>query len=155
MAVESSRRISSLDKRVRHSVFRQFMKTATGPSVSETAKALDLEPSDVEDSYRRLEAAHALVLAPGTVDIWMCHPFSAVPTPFRVQTDRRDYWANCGWDALGVSAVLGADTRTEVRCPDCGDQLTVTVQDGSLQGTDGVVHFVVPPKEFWDNIGFT
>jgi hypothetical protein len=144
-----------LDHQIRYFVFRHLMLTGKAPSVSDTAAALSLELRTVQESYKRLEAGHAIALAPATYNIWMCHPFSAVPTPFRVQTVERDYWANCAWDILGISAVLGQDSRTEVHCPDCGSMLTVTIEDGSLIESQGLVHFSVRPRHFWDNVGFT
>jgi hypothetical protein len=29
------------------------------------------------------------------------------------------------------------------------------VETGALSPTEGVIHFAVPPRRFWDNIGFT
>ncbi len=144
-----------LDQKIRYSIFRHFMTTGRAPRASDTAAALALEPEAVEASYRRLEAGHAIALAPASLNIWMCHPFSAVPTPFRVRTAERDYWGNCAWDMLGIPAVLGQDSRTEVRCPDCAERLTVTIKDGLLVETEGVVHYAVAPRHFWDNLAFT
>ena len=155
MAGQHDKGVSGLDHQVRHSVFRYFMENGSAPSAGDIAESLAVEPLEIEKSFQRLEAKHAMVLAPSTSNIWMCHPFSAVPTPFRVRTAERDYWANCGWDTLGISAVLGVDTESDVKCQDCGTMLTVNIKDGSLVGTEGVVHFVVPPKQFWDNVGFT
>ena len=155
MTAQLDRETMRLDNQVRYSVFRHFMEKGIAPSARDTADALSQVPTAIEESYRRLEARHAMALAPATANIWMCHPFSAVPTPFRVRTANRDYWANCGWDTLGISAVLGVDTKAEVKCPDCDTSLTVTIRDGSLVEAEGVVHFVVPPKQFWDNVGFT
>jgi hypothetical protein len=144
-----------LDQQVRYSIFRHFMTTGLAPTVTDTAADVSQEPPTIIESYRRLESRHAIALAPGTAIIWMCHPFSAVPTPFRVQTAERDYWANCAWDALGIPALLKQDSKTEIRCPDCASTLTMTIKDGSLVETEGVVHFVVPPRHFWDNVAFT
>ena len=85
----------------------------------------------------------------------MAHPFSAVPTPFPVRTARRTYWANCAWDALGVAALIDEDAVSETQCPDCGEALVLRVTDGRVSPGDGVVHFHVPPKRFWENVGFT
>ena len=95
------------------------------------------------------------MLAPGTLNIWMAHPFSAVPTAYRVQAAERTYWANCAWDALNITALLGIDTHTVAPCPDCNSPLSMTIEHGSLRDAQGVIHFAVRPRHFWDNIGFT
>ena len=96
---------------------------------------------------------HAIVLAPATLNIWMAHPFSAVPTPYPVVSGSRTYWANCAWDAAGVLSIVGAGS-SRTRCADCGLELTMTVRDGRIDG-DAVVHYAVPPRRFWDNVAFT
>ena len=110
---------------------------------------------DVEASLIRLAASHRLVLAPGSVAIWMAHPFSGVPTAYPVETATRQYWANCAWDALGIPALLGVDARARTLCPDCGEPLEIDVRDGTATSTGACVHFAVPPRRFWDDIGFT
>jgi hypothetical protein len=85
----------------------------------------------------------------------MAHPFSAVPTPYRVLTPAAGYWANCAWDALAIPPMLGVDARIEARCPDCSDMLCYEFTAGNLQNAAGVVHFAVPPSRFWQNVGFT
>ncbi len=95
-----------------------------------------------------------IVLAPGTRSIWMAHPFSAVPTPYRVHSGGVSYWANCAWDALGIAAILERDTHCECRCPDCNQRMDLSVSRGAGVGS-GVVHFGVPARRFWDNVAYT
>jgi alkylmercury lyase-like protein len=85
----------------------------------------------------------------------MAQPFSAIPTPYRVQTSGGSYWANCAWDALNIAALLKVDARVEAHCPDCNAELSMVVQSGALASPEGIIHFVVPPRRFWENIGFT
>ena len=95
-------------------------------------------PHEVEDAFRRLHDAHALVLEPGTAEIRMLNPFSAVETPHRVHADGRDWYANCAWDALGHPGRAARRTASSSRaCPDCGEQLELEVRDGELvRGAD-------------------
>jgi hypothetical protein len=64
------------------------------------------------------------------------------------------YSANCAWDAYGIAAMIDRDTQCVARCPDCGDRMDLSVKRGAV-GTKGMVHFVVPPRRFWDNVAFT
>jgi Alkylmercury lyase len=126
------------------------------PTAVETGEVLDLPTEEAEAAYERLEQAHVIVLAPGSTDVWMANPLSAVPTPFRVITDDgRSWWGNCVWDGLGVLAMVGADGVVSTSCPDCGDPLDLRVSDSELEPVDAVVHFAVPAAHWWDNIGFT
>jgi hypothetical protein len=148
--------MDELDLRVRNEVYAEFVREGRAPSPPETAAALGLAPEEVEGAFRHLHEAHALVLQPGSAEIRMLNPFSAVETPHRVESGGRTWFANCAWDALGIPAALHADGRVESRCPDCGEALELEVRDGALvSGADLLVHFVVPARHWWDDIGFT
>jgi hypothetical protein len=148
--------VDEFDLRIRSEVYGSFVRTGNAPSPEETAKALELDPHEVEEGFRRLHVAHALVLQPGTTEIRMLNPFSAVETPYRVHANERDWYANCAWDALGIPAALHADGVVESACPDCGERLELEVRNGELvHGAHLLVHFVVPARRWWDDIGFT
>jgi hypothetical protein len=145
-----------LDNRVRLHLYERFVADGRPPSAARTAEALALTPDEAEASYRRLEQGRVIVLAPGTTNVWMANPLSAVPTRFRAVTDDgRSWWGNCVWDGLGVLAMVGSDGVVDTSCPDCGETLELRVKNGELQPVDAVVHFVVPARHWWDNIGFT
>lgn len=143
------------DQTVRLGIYEHFADTGEAPTATEMALLAGQPQAAVEESYHRLAAGRAIVLAPSSVNIWMAHPFSAVPTPYPVQTAHRSYWANCAWDALNIPALLGVDSQTVSRCPDCEAALSLRIEGGSLIPSEGVIHFAVPPRRFWENIGFT
>jgi Alkylmercury lyase len=148
--------VNELDLRIRNHVYSSFVRDGTAATPADVATTLGLEEDAVAASFRRLHDAHALVLEPGGPTIRMLNPFSAVPTPHRVDAAGRDWFANCAWDSLGILAALHADGRVESRCPDCGERLELEVADGELvRGSDLLVHFVVPAARWWDDIGFT
>ena len=126
------------------------------PTTSETAASFGLSEAVAADAYRRLHDAHALVLHPGTTDVWMANPFCFAPTPHRVQSGGRTWTGTCAWDALGIPGALHADGYVETECACCGERLVLEVADGELTlGRDIVVHFLVPARRWWDDIGFT
>ena len=135
-------------------VFRETADTGRVPAVSEIADGLLLSMDDVQAALSRLAVGRVLVLAPGTTNIWMANPFSAVPTPFRVLARSQTYFGNCIWDALGVLAMLNVDGTVEATCGDCGEPMILEVTSARLTGA-GVVHFAVPAARWWDNIGYT
>ena len=117
--------------------------------------AAELGREDVVTGWRRLHEAHALVLDRATDEILMAHPFSAVPTAYRVQADGRSWFANCAWDAFGICAALHADGTIETSCGDCGEALTVEVADEQPSDDKLLFHCLVPARHWWDDIAFT
>ncbi len=103
----------------------------------------------------RLHDAHALVLQPGSTDLRMANPFSAVPTPHRVFAGDRWWFANCAWDAFGICAALRVDGQIASTCPDCGDDIEVRVRDRQPDDTSLLFHCFVPASQWWDDIAFT
>ena len=146
---------SDLDRAVRYQVYDHFARLGKAPLSSGIAAALGRDVADIRASLERLEQARAFALTPGTREVWMAHPFSAVPTPYPVEIDGRTYWANCGWDALSIPLLLGRTGRVRTLCPDCNDRIDMTVTGEGVEPDEGVAHFVVPPRRFWDNVGFT
>ena len=148
--------MDELDLRIRNHLYASFVSTGNTRTPSQAAADLDLSESEVEEAYRRLHDAHALVLHAGTTRIRMLNPFSAVATPHHVEADGRSWFANCAWDALGIPAALHTDGAIRSACADCGDPLEVEVRDGDLvRGADLLVHFVVPARRWWADIAFT
>jgi hypothetical protein len=144
-----------LDRRVRLSVYRHFVRHSLAPTARDVGDELGTSPAAIADSFERLAAAHILVLDPATRALWMAMPFSAVPTAFRVRASGGEWWANCAWDALGISAMLQAPAEISTSCPDCGDPPPVRTTGRALAAGTGVVHFAVPAASWWDDIGFT
>ena len=140
---------------VRLAVYAHFLDQGSPPSVAEVAEALRRPQTEVEEAFRQLEAARVLVFAPGTLNIWMANPLCAVPTPFRVETPRGAWWGTCIWDALGIPAMLASDATIATFCPDCNEPMELRVDGGVLTRAEGVAHFAVPARRWWENIGYT
>ena len=147
--------MTETDHRVRLHLYERFVADGRPPAAAETAAALGLAEEEAEHAYRRLEEAHVIVLAPGTTDVRMANPLSAVPTPFSVATERGSFYGNCIWDGLGTVAMLGRSGRVETWCPDCREPLAFTVRDGELEPVDAVVHYAVPAARWWEDIAFS
>jgi hypothetical protein len=145
----------AFDRDVRVFVYRHFLDSGGPPTVEQTARALGSSLEEAEGSFRRLEAGRVLVFAPATLDVWMANPLSAFPTPFWVETERGAWWGTCVWDALGIPAMLDADATISTACPDCSEPFELRVENGTLQPVEGVAHFAVPARRWWENIGYT
>jgi hypothetical protein len=146
---------SSLAEHVRLYVFGESARAAHVPQPAQIASALGRTESEIRQALRELADARVLILAPNSDNIWAATPFCAVPSGFRVQSGGKTYWGICIWDALGVAAALGRDAVISALCGDCGSPLRYRVQDDALVESDGLVHFAVPARRWWENVGFT
>lgn len=146
--------MDSADLRIRNATYHRFVELGRAPTSGEVAAAAGVAEDGVRRSWARLHDAHALVLDEAG-ELRMLNPFSAVPTAFRVHADGRDWYANCGWDAFGIGAALGVDSRIGTTCADCGESISIEVRDGRPTDPDLVWHCLVPAIEWWNDIGFT
>lgn len=140
---------------LRNATYRAFVELGRAPTAREISRITGSTVEETEASWRRLHEAHALVLQPGTTEIRMANPFSAVPTDHRVNAAGRWWYANCGWDAFGICAALHVDGRIEASCPDCGDTLGVEVRDEHPTDASLLFHCLVPASSWWKDIVFT
>jgi hypothetical protein len=130
------------DLDLRNRTYRRFVELGRAPSPEEVGP-----PDEVLAGWRRLHESHALVLDGDAVR--MANPFSAVPTPYRVQAAGRWWYGNCAWDAFGICAALGVDGRIEHR------DIVVEVRDGRPDDGTLVFHCLVPAASWWDDIVYT
>ncbi|MGY1693924.1 organomercurial lyase [Geodermatophilus sp. SYSU D00814] len=143
------------DLDLRNDTYRAFVALGRAPSADEVAAARATTATEVLEGWRRLHEEHAIVLDAGGTRIRMANPFSAVPTAYRVRAGGRWWYANCAWDAFGICAALHTDGRIETSCPDCGDPLTIAVEDERPDDPSLLFHCLVPARRWWDDIVFT
>lgn len=151
----TTHKAADFDAVVRSHVYRVFVDAGRAPSVEDLAATVGASVEDVAVALQRLQQNHALVLAPGTSTIWMAHPFSALPTPYGVRFDGRRYWANCAWDYFAMPGLLSATGVQHARCAQTGVVIEASFDRGAFVAGDGVVHFAIPPRRFWENVAFT
>jgi len=143
--------VDESDLRLRNLTYELFVELGRAPTAEEAGLAAGV---DVSAGWQRLHDAHALVLD-SAGEIRMANPFSAVPTPYRVNARGRWWYGNCAWDAFGICAALGADGRIETNCADCGEELGVDVRGARPDDESLVFHCLVPAAGWWDDIVFT
>jgi hypothetical protein len=137
-------------------LYRTIAETTRAPDAAELARALGTSAARVEEAFRTLSGKRLLVLEPGTSSkIRMAPPFSAVETPFRVRVAEKAYYANCVWDALGISAALHRDARVFASDGHTGEPLDLEVRGGKPVSRPCAIHFAVPPARWWDDIIYT
>ena len=143
------------DLKVLAAVYDSVLSRSKPSTARELSQTLDLPLAEAKASLERLASAKALVLQPESREVLMAPPFSAVPTPFAVLAADRVYFGNCIWDAQGIPAMLSCDGRVETSCGCCGEAMSMTVEGGSLQTPDGLVHFAIPAQRWWEDIVYS
>jgi hypothetical protein len=138
---------------VRLHVLTVAADTSEVPDAVEVARSLARPAADVIEAFRQLGESHVYVLEPGDPSrLRMANPYSAVPTPFTAEVAGRSYFGNCIWDSLGIVSLLGGHGRVSTPCPDCQEPQTLEVMGRRLLSAEGVVHFSVPARHWWDDI---
>jgi hypothetical protein len=147
--------ITPFDLQVRYQVYRFFCENGRAPEYAEIAGLLNAPVETVRGSFHELNARHLIFLEPGAEMIRMAHPFSAIPTRFRVSAGERRWWANCAWDSLGIAAAIHADMRITAQYPDSEETVEFQVLNGKLDGRNHVVHFPLPFHRWYDDLVYT
>jgi hypothetical protein len=145
--------VNPFERRLRASIYAGFRDRSTPPSIEALSTVLEASREEVAAGLRALAEEHCVVFVPGTGSIWMAHPFSGVETDFVVGIGDRRWFANCVWDGFSILALFG-DGALDTHSPATGRPLRFEVVDGAVSGP-GIVHFLVPPRSFWDDIGYT
>ena len=148
--------LDSTERRIRLYIYEFILRSDRCPTLNEISLEADLIPLATERVLQELEVTHsAIVLSPGSGNIWLADPFAALPTPYPVISGSHQWFGMCVWDALGILVVADRDGHAPSLCPVSGDALELRVEGGTLASSEGVVHFAVPAASWWENIGFT
>jgi hypothetical protein len=157
----------SFDNDVRLLLFQEFVAAGEPPSAESLAARMHRPVAELRAALERLAAGKAIVLQPESREILMANPLSAVPTPFRVRSvgrkphQGRSFFGACVWDAMGIVALLQlgchdyGDAVLDTSCGCCGEAMALTFRDGEPLPAQGVIHFAIPARRWWENIVFT
>lgn len=141
------------DKKVRFHVYDTVMKSGKAPTIADTSAALSQSEDEIRESFKRLADAHMLILQKATGEILMANPFSTVPTPFVVRVGDMSYFGSCIWDSMGIPAMLKKDAVIETSCACCGTAMNLEISaSGEIKDPQGIAHFAVPARHWWDDI---
>jgi len=147
--------MEEFDRNVRGFVYDFAMQRGYPPKLAVTAVKFSVSVDEARDSFQRLADARILVLQRDSGEILMANPFSAVPTAFVVELDTYTCFANCIWDALGISAMVNKDSIIKTSCADCGKAIELRIVKNTVLGDPGLIHFAIPAKHWWEDIVFT
>jgi hypothetical protein len=135
--------LDPVEKAVHQAILRAFAATGRPPAHSDLDPVTAGSDRSTGDVLAALHELDAIRLAPDG-GIAVAYPFSAAPTRHRVRIgDRVEVYAMCAIDALGMSAMLGEDTRIASVDVTTGHPVTVTVtQSAATWDPVGAVVFI-------------
>jgi hypothetical protein len=136
-------------------VYQSLIARAHVLTASDVAAHFGVTRDDAIEAIRGADIGKILLPDPRTGEIWMAGPFSARPTAYQVTAGDRRWWANCAWDMLGVAALVAAPVDISARCTDCGDGIAFQLAPDDDRVPQAVVHFLVPARRWYEDIGFT
>jgi hypothetical protein len=137
-------------------IYDQLLAEGTPPTSSDIAAHFGTTPDRALGALNKLNVGKTVLLNPRTGEIWMAGPFSAVATPYEVSADGVRWWANCAWDMLGIPVVADRRVHIDASCTDCGEPMSFDVDPRQpTLDVEGVVHFLLPARRWYEDIGFT
>ena len=148
--------IPVLAQRFRLYVYEHFVEHARPPVVEELMRAFSLPRAEVGAVLAELDSTRGLTRVKGTQRILMAWPFSAIATPFRVRARRREYFANCSWDAIAFHAMLGEEpVDVDSFCHHCAQPIRIELRGGRatlVEPATTIVYLALPPTQWWEDI---
>jgi DNA-binding transcriptional MocR family regulator len=145
-----------LDRQVKLAMYDITAATGRVPNSPEVSQRIDVGESEVLAAFERLHAERLLLPEPGDPGrIRMAPPFSGIPTPFPVEANGKQYYANRVWDAYGVAAALHRDAFSRASDGYTGEPLILEIKNGAPVLKSYVAHFAVPAAHWWDDLIFT
>ena len=147
--------MDDVDLAIRGLTYAWFVEHGEAPTAQELAAHAHHPVAEIRAAWWRLHEDHALVLLPGSGEIQMANPFSALPTPYKVEAGGKSWYGSCAWDALGICAALRVDGTITTTCPDCDDPIEVAVRNHAPDDPTLLFHCLVPAAHWWDDIAFT
>jgi hypothetical protein len=132
-----------VEKAVHQTILRAFADTGRPPAPRDLDQVTAGSGRTTREVLAALHEGDAIRLTPNG-QVAVAYPFSATPTRHRVRIGERTHvYAMCAIDALGISAMLGQDTRIDSVDVTTGQPITVTTIAGhTTWDPAGVVVFI-------------
>jgi|SRR5271170_2390910 len=121
---------------VQHTILRHFAATGQPPSAATLDQCAIEAGTSISAALATLEK-NDFVRLDGDGRLVVAYPFSAAPTPHKVQLGWNGItvFAMCAVDALGMGYMLSMDTIVLSITPDTGETVTVSFHDGHSEWT--------------------
>jgi hypothetical protein len=136
-------------------IYEVLLERGLPPSALEIARQFGRTEREVKHAIDELKIGKTVLPHRVTREVWMAGPFASEETEYRVRGKWVTWYANCAWDMLGIPVIANEWVTIDTTCTDCRDPITITVEPNAPASDDLVVHFLVPARQWYDDIGFT
>jgi len=136
-------------------IYDVLLDRGSPPRIDELARQFGVTEQAARDAIADLKIGKTVLPHPRTGEIWMAGPFAAEETVYRVSGRRAAWFANCAWDMLGVTMITRERVTIDARCGDCHEPIRISADHESPPREPFVVHFLVPARRWYDDVGFT
>jgi hypothetical protein len=136
-------------------IYDQILSSGVPPRIRNLATHFETTESEARDAIAALGIGKTVLPHPGTGEIWMAGPFASDPTPYRVRGKSVSWWANCAWDMLGIAFIAGERVDVDAVCAWSKVSLPLAVSPSRPPDPLCVVHFLLPARQWYDDIGYT
>jgi hypothetical protein len=140
---------------VRLAIYDHFLRTGQAPRAADIAAALNTSETSAAQAFEELRDRHLIFLDRDTNRIQMAWPLSGIETPYVVHVHGVKLYANCAWDWFGIPAMLGIDVVLEAPCVQTGQRLSIHIEGQQITAAQGVIHFLIQPGQWYDDIVYT
>ena len=125
------------------------------PRLSELARDFNVTERDARDAIAALKIGKTVQPHRRTGEIWMAGPFASEKTDYTVAGRKTTWFANCAWDMLGIPMIAREWVSIDTRCGESGETIRLSADQDSPSRENLVVHFLVPARRWYDDLGFT
>jgi hypothetical protein len=136
-------------------IYDVLLDRGAPPRVAELAREFNVSENAARNAIADLKIGKTVLPHPQTGEVWMAGPFAAESTGYKVAGKRTTWFANCAWDMLGVAMIAREWVSIETTCGDCGEPIRLSADHESPARDALVVHFLVPARRWYDDVGFT
>jgi hypothetical protein len=143
------------DARLRLFIYDWLIAHGSAPSSEQIGEAFSESAGSIRARMAALKIGKTVLVHPRTGEIWMAGPFAAESSEYRLTDGTTTWFANCAWDMYGVAVIIGRALDAVGPCVDCGETLAVRCDPQRPPTEEGVVHFLLPARRWYDDIGFT
>ena len=144
------------DAQLRTFIYDHVITSGKLPLTAEIGLRFGITPVEARNRLASLKIGKTVLVHPETGEIWMAGPFASSSCGYELSDGTTTWQANCAWDAFGVAELVGKPLQARTNCPDCNKEIEFRCDPERPWNPPGaIVHFLVPARHWYDNIGFT
>jgi hypothetical protein len=144
------------DESIRIFIYETLVASGHAPTSGEIGAHFGVPASEVRARLAALKVGKTVLVHPRSGEIWMAGPFAASKSAYELTDGATTWWANCAWDMFGVAMIVGRRLVARTACGDCGVEMFVDCDPHQPPpASESVVHFLLPARRWYDDIGLT